>query len=71
MSNSKKDNPSDPKRPHATLDLKAEDVTPAGKEPEKKAASSDKASAASGPADQTKASEPGKADVKDKDASKH
>ncbi len=69
MSNSKKDNPSDAKRPHATLDLKAEDVTAAGKEPEKKAASSDKASAAAGPTDQTKASEPGKADVKDKDAS--
>lgn len=54
MSNSKKDNPSDPKRPHATLDLKAQDVTPPGNEAEKKPAGPGKAEDTAGTNDKAK-----------------
>lgn len=51
MSNNKKDVPADAKRPHATLDLKATDVTPPPAAPDKvaEAAATSSSSAASGP----------------------
>lgn len=62
MSNDKKDASADPKRPHATLDLKATDVTPAEKAAESAAKASAEAAAASASASAgAKTAEPPKA----------
>ncbi len=64
MSDNKKDPPADAKRPHATLDLKATDVTPAPKPAEAKAGEKPDASTASSTASSSAAANAKAAEAK-------